>query len=258
MGQEPYIDVRELTVVYGGETIFENENFRIEGSGLTMVIGPNGSGKTTLFKSILGLVSPVKGRVVVNGVDVTGHPEVAGKIIGYVPQLLEINASFPVSVKEVIESAIILHRAPPRLLTPRYLKERILNLLNKLELREVANKPLRELSGGQRQRAFIARAIIWDPSILILDEPLSAVDPKGRIEIVKLIAELAESKLVLVSSHDPSLFLPYAKAIMVVNRGVLAIGSPEEILNLELLKQVYGDSVMLIQECMHLCDSHVR
>jgi len=258
VAEHPYIKVEKLTVAYGDEVILRNENFILEGSGLVMVIGPNGSGKTTLFKTILGLIPPLSGRVIVNDVDVTGNPELAGKLIGYVPQILEVNTIFPISVKEVVESAITLRIKPPRLKAPKYIKNHVEDLLSKLGLRGVANKPLKSLSGGQRQRAFLARALVWNPDILLLDEPLSAVDPKGKADIVGLIAELAKTKLVIVSSHDPSLFLPYTKSVIVMNRGIAAIGPPCSILKLELLKKVYGDSVVLIKERVHVVDSCVR
>ncbi len=99
------LEARELGVSYGEEVVFSNESFRLEGPGLVVVMGPNGAGKTTLFRALLGLI-PVRGRVLVNGEDVTGRPERAGRLIGYVPQWRGEDYHFPVSVREVVESLV--------------------------------------------------------------------------------------------------------------------------------------------------------
>ncbi len=249
------LEAKGLGVSYGDDEIFSDEDFRLEGPGLVVVMGPNGAGKTTLFKALLGLI-PVRGRVLVNGEDVTGRPERAGRLIGYVPQWKGEDYSFPVSVREIVESAIALRRAPPRLSFPKDERDRIDSALERMGVRDVANKPLSELSGGQRQRVFIARALVWDPSILIMDEPLTAVDPMGRVDLVRMIKEMSSSKLVVVSSHDPSMFLDRAKLIMVVNRGVVALGPPNEVIREELLSRVYGRSVFIVEKCVHVVDGY--
>ncbi|RLG41862.1 MAG: metal ABC transporter ATP-binding protein [Thermoproteota archaeon] len=249
------IEVENLRVSYGNDIVFKGETFTLEGPGLIVVIGPNGSGKTTLFKAILGLI-PVQGKVVLNGVDVTGRPEEAGKLVGYVPQFKGEEFAFPVNVREVVESAIALRKTPPRLRFPKGEKKRIDEVMEIVGIKELAKKPLSELSGGQRQRVFIARALVWDPPILIMDEPLTAVDPMGRADIVRMIKEIASDKLVIVSSHDPSLFIDTAKTIMVVNRGIVASGSPKDVMNEELLSKVYGRSVFLVEKCVHLVDGY--
>ena len=258
MAKKPYITVESLTVGYGKELVFRDVSFNLSGPGLVMVLGPNGSGKTTLFKSILGLIPPLKGRVIVNGLEVTGKPELAGRLIGYVPQIPRVNTSFPISVREIVESAVVLRRPPPRLLTPSRVREMVDKILKQLGLEGVADKPLRSLSGGQRQRAFLARALVWNPSILIMDEPLSAIDPRGKEEMVSFIAKISEERVTVVSSHDPGLFLPYIKILVLVNRGVVAVGPPKETLRIEVLRRVYGGGVTLIDRCVHVVDSHVH
>ncbi len=249
------LEARELGVSYGEEVVFSNESFRLEGPGLVVVMGPNGAGKTTLFRALLGLI-PVRGRVLVNGEDVTGRPERAGRLIGYVPQWRGEDYHFPVSVREVVESAIALRRRPPRFSIPEGERSRVSSVLERVGIGEIANRPLSELSGGQRQRVFIARALVWDPPILIMDEPLTAVDPMGRVDLVRMIKEMASSRLVLVSSHDPSMFLDRARLIMVVNRGVVALGPPDEVIREDLLSRVYGRSVFIVEKCVHVVDGY--
>ncbi|MDW8036236.1 MAG: metal ABC transporter ATP-binding protein, partial [Candidatus Korarchaeum sp.] len=241
-------------VSYGDEVIFNRETFELVGPGLFLVIGPNGAGKTTLFRALLGLVE-LKGRVYMNGVDVTGDPGKAGRFAGYVPQLSTIDFLFPISTKEFIESAVILKKRIPalRMNDKRKLLE---SLASELGLNEVFDKPFQQLSGGQKQRALLARALISDPPILLMDEPLAAVDAAGRDSLIKMILELSERKLFIVSSHDPTLFLEKARAILALNRGIVAMGPPAEVMNEDVMKRVYGRSVMLVERCLHVVDYH--
>lgn len=249
------LEVRELRVRYGEDEIFSGDGFMLDGPGLVVVMGPNGAGKTTLFKAVLGLI-PMEGRVLINGEDVTGRPERAGKLVGYVPQWKGEDYNFPISVEEIVSSAIALRRKPPRLSIPKNMSSKVEDALEKMGIKEIAEKPLSELSGGQRQKVFIARALVWDPSIIIMDEPLTAVDPMGRADLVKMIKEMAVSKLILVSTHDPSMFLDATKRIMVVNRGIVALGPPREVLREDLLSKVYGRSVFLVEKCVHVVDGY--
>ncbi|MEM0036679.1 MAG: metal ABC transporter ATP-binding protein [Candidatus Korarchaeum sp.] len=249
----PLVYAEELSVRYGDEVIFSRETFELAGPGLFLVIGPNGAGKTTLFRALLGLVK-VEGEVYMNGVKVTGDPEGAGRFVGYVPQLSLIDFPFPISTKEFIESAIALRRG---ILTRRVLDGGTLkSLIRDLGLGEFIEKPFQQLSGGQKQRALLARALISDPPILMMDEPLTAIDPAGREFLIRMLFELSQRKLLLVSSHDPTLFLERAKVILALNRGIVAMGSPEEVINEEVMKRVYGRNVVLIERCLHVVDYH--
>lgn len=257
MKTSPSIEVEDLTVAYGKDVVFKDESFKLEGQGLTIIIGPNGSGKTTLFKTILGLIVPLKGKVYVNNIDVTGRPEASGKLIGYVPQVIDASSNFPLSVREMVESAILLRMKSLRSKPPHEVEELVWKTLERMSLNHIANKPLKSLSGGQRQRVLLARALVWDPPIIIMDEPTSSIDPQGRAEFIDYLGKLNDSKQVLVSSHDPSPFLKYVKNVIIVNKRIVALGPPREVLKLEVLKNVYGDGIALIDERLHLVDSHV-
>ncbi|MEM2377500.1 MAG: ATP-binding cassette domain-containing protein, partial [Candidatus Korarchaeum sp.] len=130
------------------------------------------------------------------------------------------------------------------------------SLIRDLGLGEFIEKPFQQLSGGQKQRALLARALISDPPILMMDEPLTAIDPAGREFLIRMLFELSQRKLLLVSSHDPTLFLERAKVILALNRGIVAMGSPEEVINEEVMKRVYGRNVVLIERCLHVVDYH--
>jgi len=255
-----FIRVEDLVVVFRGETVLEVGELELRGPGLYQILGPNGAGKTTLLRTIAGLVKPVKGKVIVSGVDVTGRPESAGRFIGYVPQHEHVSGySYPITAYEMVVSALMLHRKRwPRVRTPSWAREAAINALKEVGLGENAwFKKVSELSGGQLQRVLIARALAHNPPILLMDEPLSAVDPRGRVGIARLLGRLAERKLVVVTSHDPSLLLEYTKGIVLLNRRVVAYGPPREVLTVEKLRKVYGGAVVVLEPHTHICDSHL-
>ncbi len=249
------VRAENLSVRYGSEIIFDGETFELAGPGLFLVIGPNGAGKTTLFRALLGLVG-LRGRVYVNGIEVTGDPERAGRFVGYVPQLNLIDPPFPISAKELIESAIILRKRAPTLRLNDRESSLLKSLIRDLGLSEFIEKPFQQLSGGQKQRVLLARALITDPPIIMMDEPFTAMDPAGRESLIRMMFELADRKLLLVSSHDPTLFLQKAKAVMALNRGIVAMGSPDDVLSEEVMRRVYGRSVVLVERCLHVVDYH--
>jgi len=248
--EEPWLRVHELTVRLNKEYIFRDESFEIRGPGLVMVLGPNGAGKTTLFRAILGLIPIERGKVIIMGEDVTGKPELAGKYVGYVPQLNNMLRSFPITARELIETSLGIERMIPW--KNRDVTKEPDKCLKIIEASRYADEPITELSGGQLQRVLIARALVKKPYILFMDEPISALDPKGKERIVRLIEEISKERLVLVSTHDPAVFVNSAKEIMLVNKGIKAIGSTREIFKLETLKEVYGDSILLIEKCLHV------
>ncbi len=231
------MEVQELTVEYSGVKALDRVNMRIEGPGLVQVIGPNGSGKTSLLRAILGLVKPSRGRIVIEGIDVTGSPRLAGRMAGYVPQRPGAPRLSPVTVLELVETSLRMrgHR------DPRGLAEDALDAAG--VGREHWGKRLWELSGGTLQRVFIARATAPGPRLLVMDEPLANIDPGGRLGLAKLIARLSRDRLVIVASHEPNLLLPYTRYMVLVDRGVVAQGPPSQVFRKHVLERVYGASV---------------
>ncbi|HDI01923.1 MAG TPA: ATP-binding cassette domain-containing protein, partial [Candidatus Bathyarchaeota archaeon] len=193
----------DLTVGYDGEAIIDGFSSSFRGPGLVQVLGPNGSGKTTLLRALLGILRPFKGRILVNGEDVTGRPEKAGAFMGYVPQYFVPEQHYPMTAWELVMNSCFLHvRRWPRLGLGKRCRQLAKRALEVVDLApEEWHKGFWELSGGQRQRVLIARALVHDPPILVMDEPLSAVDPQGRVELARYIGSLASSKLVIVTSH---------------------------------------------------------
>lgn len=258
--RKPTVSIEELTISYGSNLAVEDVTLRFEGPGLVLILGPNGAGKTTLLKAILGLLSPVKGRVLVNGVDVSGRPDKAGRYVGYVPQLFLAGSRYPVTPWELVESSLLLYRRRwPRVFAGVKDRESIAGTLKLVGLHEDSwFKSLWSLSGGQRQRVLIARALVHNPPILVLDEPLSAVDPAGKVSLARFISKLSSAKLVIVTSHDPTLFLPYTKTVVLLNKRVYGAGRPEEVLTLENARLVYGDAAVLVREYVHISNGHIH
>jgi zinc/manganese transport system ATP-binding protein len=231
-----------------GESILLDESIEIYGPGLVTILGPNGSGKTTLFKVMLGLLRPQSGRVLLNGEDVTGNPIKAGKHAILVPQLTSVRRDLPVTGGEIIEFVL----RSKRQCSGRKCKEMVAELARIVGAEDFYGKKLSELSGGQLQRVLIARALAAGSSILLLDEPFSGIDPKGREYILEFLRGISRGKLVLVTTHDPVLTINASKLIIVFNRGVKGYGSPSEAFTLELLRKAYGTSVLMIEKCLHV------
>ncbi|MET1100862.1 MAG: metal ABC transporter ATP-binding protein [Pyrodictiaceae archaeon] len=255
----PVIEVQDLSIGYNSdEPLLGGLNFRLEGPALIQILGPNGAGKTTFLKTIAGLLKPLSGKVFINGIDVTALPEKAGAFVGYVPQLSIQKGHYPVTVWEAVSMPLLLRKHRwPRLGLSRAEKTIVEKVLARVGLpREKWHESLWRLSGGERQRVMIARALVYDPPILVMDEPFSAVDPRGRAELAKFIASLARTKLVLVTTHDPMLLIEYTNTIILINRGFFAIGKPEEVLTLENTRRVYGEAAKLVVQHIHISDYH--
>ena len=252
------ISLENVTVSFGGEVVLHELNLRLDGPALIQVIGPNGAGKTTLLKVILGLIRPEHGIVRIDDKDLTAKPEDVGKIVGYVPQMIPSNMGIPITAKEFVLNSLLLHtRRFPRVFIREEEVKKVEDVLKLVDLHEDRwDRRISDLSGGERQRVLLARALVYNPPILLLDEPLSAVDPIGKVELAKLIGRLAKEKLIVVTSHDPILLLPYTDKIILLNRSYYVVGRPEEILRIEVLKEVYGESAILLEEHVHISDEH--
>jgi len=250
------LQLENVTVRMGGETIIEDASLRIEGPGLVQILGPNGAGKTTLLRTILGLIKPVSGRVLVEQEDVTGDPARAGRYMAYVPQRPPITPWNPMTAMELVATRLLLETPWPRI-ARRGVVDRAGRALARAGVPgEEWGKRLHELSGGTLMRVFIARALALERGILLLDEPLAPVDPRGRVELARMLAGLAGDRLVVVTSHDPELLLDYTRMIVLVNRRIVAAGPPETVLREGVLASVYGGSVIMRGPHPHIVDSH--
>jgi zinc transport system ATP-binding protein len=207
------VEINDLAFAYGGESVLEDVNLTVRQKDFIAIIGPNGGGKTTLLKLVLGLLTPGRGTVLVDG----KSPQAASPCIGYVPQNVHTNSSFPITALDVVLMGKI---DPKRRLSRRSAANRreSLAVLERMEMANYADKKIGMLSGGQRQRVFIARALVSKPKLLLLDEPTASIDTKGRTDFYRLLRELNKEIAVLVVSHDLLVISRYVKSVACVNK----------------------------------------
>jgi zinc/manganese transport system ATP-binding protein len=228
----PTVRLEDVHVSFNGVRALESVSLELKGPGVIQVIGPNGAGKSTLLRVIAGLVRPVRGSVYVNGVDVTGRSDIAGTLVSYMPQSNEPPGESPLTVWEYVETSALARRSGwPRFRvgSVRGVVERCLTMVGLP--RGSWHLRLSELSGGMFQRALIAGVLVAGAPIILLDEPLASVDPEGRVSLSRVLGQLAVDKLIIVTSHDPHPLLEYTKLVVALNRRVIAVGDPHEVLS---------------------------
>jgi zinc transport system ATP-binding protein len=191
------IDIQNLNFSYNRQPVLRDVNLSVDQGDFVAMIGPNGGGKTTLLKLMLGLLSANSGVVRI----FNRSPQDVSHRIGYVPQDVHINKNFPVSALDVV----LMGKLKPGRRRSRHShqdRRAALNALDQVELKNYRDHRIGELSGGQKQRVFIARALVTDPELLILDEPTASIDTKGQNDFYSLLKELNRTITIIVVSHD--------------------------------------------------------
>jgi zinc transport system ATP-binding protein len=205
------INISNLYYKYNKTDVLENINLSIKDDDFLAIIGPNGGGKSTLLKLILGLLTPINGKI---------DKKIKNSSIGYVPQNTNLNTDFPITALEIVLMGHIVSKK--RIFG--YSKEDTacaMESLKKVSMEKFANSKIGDLSGGQRQRVFIARALCSNPKIMLLDEPTASIDVKGQREIYELLKELNKFICIVVVSHDISVLLNYAKNVAHINKNLV-------------------------------------
>lgn len=208
------VTLSDVSVAYEGYEALQHVDLEIGDRDFLGIIGPNGGGKTTLIKAILGTV-PHSGSIRLAPELFRGRE----RLIGYMPQISNFDRAFPISVFEVVLSGLQGRRG----FRSRYSREdrnRAMELIAGAGLEQVANHPVGEISGGQMQRALLARAIISDPRLLILDEPANFVDNRFEKELYHTLRELNDRMAIVMVSHDIGTITSVVKEIVCVNRHV--------------------------------------
>lgn len=245
------IQVENLVKRYGSHVAVDDLTFTVETGKIYGFLGPNGAGKTTTMNVMTGYVAADGGSVVIDGHDILKEPLKAKACIGYLP---EVPPLYPdMTVQEFLLFAAELKKVPKR-----ERKERVHELMERLDLTEMENRLIRNLSKGYRQRVGLAQALVGNPKVLILDEPMVGLDPKQIIEMRDLIKGLAGEHTVILSSHILSEISAVCDHIMIISRGTLAAsGSPDELQKMmqgtaQLIVTVLGEQekVRGILECM--------
>ena len=215
---------RDLALGYEGREILRGLSFEVEAGDYLCIVGENGSGKSTLMRTILGLQAPMDGRIE------TGEG-LKQTEIGYLPQQTMVQRDFPASVLEIVLSGC-QNRCGLRPFYSREEKRIARENIEKLELTPLANRCYRELSGGQQQRVLLARALCATRRMLLLDEPVSGLDPKATGEMYRIIDDINKKDgiTVIMISHDLEAALSYADHILHIGKGIF-FGTREEYLN---------------------------
>jgi zinc/manganese transport system ATP-binding protein len=239
------ITAENVVAGYHDKIIWKNANFSINKGEFVAVIGPNGAGKTTLFRLLLGLQTPLSGEVkIFNNQPKRGNPK-----IGYVPQRHAIDGETNVECLELVRLAVSGKQWGIGLFSKNDRKI-ALDTLKDVGAAELAHRSLSELSGGELQRIFLAEALVGNPAILLLDEPLSSLDIRRSRELVQLINEVVRSRNVtaFLVAHDINPLLPFLDNIIYIANGKVATGAPKEVLTSDCLSELYGIHVEVIQD----------
>jgi ABC-type Mn2+/Zn2+ transport system ATPase subunit len=231
------LEAKDLTVWFEGQSrpAVEEVSFALDEGQIAILIGPNGSGKSTILRAILGLV-PFGGDVRVLG----APAREARRRIGYVPQRLAFDLTVPLTVREAVRMPLLGARGPAA-------DEALRHFAEALGITALLDAPLGSLSGGQLKRALIARAMVTEPRLLLLDEPEAGIDVGGEQTLYELLQRLVSHHRLtaLVCSHELDLVFRYADQVLCLNRRLQCSGPPAEILTADALARLYGPSTAL-------------
>jgi zinc transport system ATP-binding protein len=205
------LEMHSLSASYGTAPVLCDVNFSVYENDFIGVIGPNGGGKTTLLKIILGLIKPIDGSIIFNREIINGNN------IGYLPQISTGDANYPVTVTDIVLSGLMIKKGIISKMKAED-KNKAALVIEEIGLSGMGDMPLSELSGGQMQRVFLARAIIGDPPLLLLDEPGNFVDASFENDFYEKLKDLNKRMAILMVSHDIGTISSHIKSFACVNK----------------------------------------
>ena len=236
------IGVEDLTVAYDQKPVLWDVDMFVPQGTLMAIVGPNGAGKSTLIKTILGLIKPVAGTVLIKGKPY----DVQRRNVGYVPKRGSVDGDFPTKVLD--EVMMGRYRALGWIRRPaKAAKEMAQEALEKVGMSDYAERQISQLSGGQQQRVFLARALVQDAEIYFMDEPFQGVDATTERAIVNILKELrAGGKTVVVVHHDLQTVPEYFDWVMLLNVRSIASGPVDAVFSEENLRRTYGGRIAFL------------
>jgi zinc/manganese transport system ATP-binding protein len=249
---QPVVRVQGAAVELGGRTIWANVNLEIQPGEFIAVLGPNGSGKSTLIKAMLGLVPLARGTVTVDGTS----PRVGRRVVGYVPQRRNFGPDVHIRGRDLVRLGLDGTRwGLPLPLVGRLWAEgnraraQVQRVIDMVGAQELANRPIGRLSGGEQQRLLIAEALVTEPRILLLDEPLDSLDLAHQHEIAGVIRHVSEESgaAVVLVTHDVNPLLHYVDRLVYLAAGHVMVGRPDEVITTETLSALYGSPVEVLR-----------
>lgn len=216
----PLLNAQNISLAIDGKQILQNINLQIDENQIVTLIGPNGAGKTSLVKIVLGLTKASAGTVSLR----------KNLRVGYMPQRLHVDNSMPISVKKFLQLAV---RAKPELLE---------QVLSEVKASQLLHSQIHSLSGGELQRVLLARALIQEPELLVLDEPVQGVDINGQAELYALISSIRDKHQcgILMVSHDLHLVMSATDEVICLNQHVCCHGHPEQVSNDPAYLELFG------------------
>ena len=232
----PLLTLEGVAAGYGDGSVITGVDLQIDRGDFVGIVGPSGSGKSTLLRVLLGSVPASAGRLERPG----------GTRLGYVPQVEQIDWDFPVTVAQ----CVLMSRVRGRLLpwASKAEKADVARVLDRLGIGELAGRHIRALSGGQQQRVFLARALLAEPDLLLLDEPTSGVDVRTRHEILHLLGELHDGGLgIVLTTHDLNGIAAHLPRLICLNKEVIGAGAPHEVLVPSVLEATYGSPMEVLE-----------
>ena len=238
------VAVEHVDFDFDGQLVLEDITLTVQEGDFMGVIGPNGSGKTTLLKIILGLINPLRGKVRVFG----QTPERGRHLIGYVPQHADLDTSFPISVMDVV----LIGRLGQAPMLGRYRKRDRLAAeaaMHEAEVSDLRNRRFGTLSGGQKQRVLMARALVGNPQLLLLDEPTASIDGRVEQDIYHLLKKLNEKVTIMLVSHDVGFISTYVNKVACVNRRLVC--NPAEHVTGDAIEACYSGPIHMLK---HTCE----
>lgn len=222
------IEIKNLTVAYGENIALEDFNLDVEIGSLMALVGPNGAGKSTLIKTILKFLKQI-----------TGEIKISKKSLAYVPQRNSVDWDFPTTLFDVVEMGCY-GRVGLFKRVNKEEKAKVLKAIEQVGMLEFKDRQISELSGGQQQRAFIARALVQEADIYLMDEPFQGVDSTTEKSIVDILKKLkSDGKTLLVVHHDLQTVPTYFESVTFINKTVIATGKVEEVFTQENIDKTY-------------------
>ncbi len=233
--------IDSLTVRYDHRVAISKISIKLDLGKFHVIMGPNGGGKTTLIRAIVGLV-PYEGKIEIDGLNMKKylkkHP------IGYLAQRGAQFQSFPLTVLQVVEMGRY-HFKESKAVRKKHARQ----YLNEVKMDSLANRSIGELSGGQQQRVLIARALATESKLMIMDEPLTGMDPRSQSKFYEMIERIKErySLTIIISSHDVGFTTAYAENVFCINKHLVPHDEAAKLLNDPEIKKIYGSKIRLVE-----------
>ncbi|GMU37393.1 MAG: putative metal transport system ATP-binding protein [Phycisphaerae bacterium] len=241
------LSIHDMTVAYHRKPVLWDVDFDAPEGRLIGIVGPNGAGKSTLLKAVLELVPKASGRVTIYGAPYRRQR----RLVGYVPQRESVDWDFPVSALDVVAMGTYARIGWLRPVTRKY-RDAALAALSRVGMADYADRQISQLSGGQQQRVFLARALVQDAKVYLMDEPFAGVDAATEKAIVRILHDLRDAgRTVLAVHHDLQTVPEYFDHVMLLNMRIVASGPTRDVFTRENLQKTYGGRLTLLEQAAH-------